>query len=113
MVRVRPLLATLAAVTAVFVVVGLKWGGHSAPNGYTAGDVQAAVVAASDVHKYANDTYVAVKYPKILGVTHNHRGNYVVDLSIWTYGLSAQQGAEKEVIVTVSPGFQIVNEQQV
>jgi hypothetical protein len=107
------LLVTLATVIALFVVVDLKWGDHSAPKGYTVGEVQAAVVASSDIHEFARDTYVAVKYPKVLRVTHDEKDNYVVDLTIWTYGLSAQQGAEKEVIVTVSPGFQIVNEHQV
>jgi hypothetical protein len=103
---------TLAAVVALFVVVGLKRGGHSAPHGYTVAEVQAAVVASSDVHEFARDTYVAVKYPRVLRVTHDEKGNYVVDLTIWTHGLSAQQGAEKEVIVTVSSGFQVVNEDQ-
>jgi hypothetical protein len=113
LVLVRPLLVTLAAAVAICVVVGPKWDRHSASKDYTVEEVEAAVVAASDVHKFARDTYVAVKYPKILGVTHDEKGNYAVDLTIWTYGLSAQQGAQKEVIVTVSPGFQIVNEQQV
>lgn len=104
------MLVTLAAVIALLVVVGLQRRGDSATKGYTPGDVQAAVVAALDVHKYALDTYLTAPHPKILGVTHDQKGSYVVDLTIWIYGLSAQQGAEKEVIVTVSPGFQIVNE---
>ena len=108
-----PQLATLAAVIALLVVADLKWRDDPAPKGYAADEVQAAVVAASDVHKYASNTYLSDPDPKILAVTHDHNGNYIVDLTIWIYGLSAQQGAEKELIVTVSPGFQIVNEQQV
>jgi hypothetical protein len=81
-VLVRPLLVTLAAVIALFVVLGLKWGHPWAAQGYTLGEVQAAVVASSDVHEFARDTYVAVKYPRIRGVTHDKNGSYAVDLTI-------------------------------
>jgi hypothetical protein len=40
-------------------------------------------------------------------------GDTRVELSIWIYGLSAQQGADHDLTVEVSPGMQIVDEHEV
>jgi hypothetical protein len=60
--------------------------------GYTLAEVQAAAVASADVATAANKTYVAVKYPRVWGLETLPNGNVRVELSIWIYGLSAQQG---------------------
>ena len=85
---------------------------HS-PKGYVLAEVQAAAVASADMSNDANMTYLAVKYPRVLGVERLPNGNMRVKLSIWIYGLSAQQGADHHVTVEVSPGMQIVNEHEV
>jgi hypothetical protein len=83
------------------------------PKGYALAEVQAAALASADVSKHASNTYVAVKYPRVWGVEKLPNGNMRVELSIWIYGLSAQQGADHDVTVEVSPGMQIVDAHEV
>jgi hypothetical protein len=85
---------------------------HS-PKGYTLAEVQAAAVACGDVSNFANITYGAVDYPRVRGVETLPNGNMRVELSIWIYQLSAQQGADHDVTVVVSPGMQIIDEHEV
>jgi hypothetical protein len=85
---------------------------HS-PRGYSLAEVQAAAVASADMSNDANMTYVAVKYPRVRGVETLPNGSMRVELSIWIYGLSAQQGADHHVTVEVSPGMQIVDAHEV
>jgi hypothetical protein len=85
---------------------------HS-PRGYSLAEVQAAAVASADVSNDATMTYVAVKYPRVRGVETLADGTMRVELSIWIYGLSAQQGADHHVTVEVSPNMQIVKAHEV
>jgi hypothetical protein len=103
------ILATLALSTTASAASATK----PPHKGYTLAEVQAAAVASADVSRAANKTYVAVKYPRVWGVETLLNGNVRVELSIWIYGLSAQQGADHDVTVIVSPGMQIVDEHEV
>jgi hypothetical protein len=83
------------------------------PRGYSLAEVEAAAVASADVSMHASKTYVAVKYPRVRAVETLPNGDRRVELSIWIYGLSAQQVADHDLTVEVSPGMQIVDEHEV